>query len=44
MMTHTEDVPYCDSFLIEEDFVIAMPPTCNNSCVFRASFSSIWLK
>jgi hypothetical protein len=44
MLSRTEDVPYCDSFLVEEDFIIAMPPNCNTSCVFRASYCTIWFK
>lgn len=46
----TKDVPYCDCFAIDEEYLCVMPKTgecpepCRTSSVFRVSMAIQWLK
>ena len=43
ILNTTTDVPYCDSFGVEEEWLIASLPN-TKCCVFRASFCLRWYK
>ena len=44
VLSRAKDVPYCDCFGIDEEYVIAMPSACKSSCVMRVTMSPIWYK
>lgn len=37
VVAKTKEVPYCDCFSVEEEFVVAMPDSCHQSSVLRVS-------
>ena len=43
ILNTTTDVPYCDSFGVEEEWLIASLPG-TRCCIFRASFCLKWYK
>jgi len=43
VLNKTTDVPYCDSFAVEEEYIIAGIPN-SKSCIFRVTFTLKWLK
>ena len=43
MLSRTHDIPYCGTFGVEEEWVIASPDTDNAKCsILRMSFNIIW--
>lgn len=42
-LNRTTDVPYCDSFGVEEEYLIASIPG-TKCCVFRVTFCLRWYK
>lgn len=38
------DVPYCDTFFVDEDMLIVMPENCSQSSMIRVSVGIVWLK
>jgi len=38
------DVPYCDCFYIEEEYLCTMPEGCTTSSILRVTMTVIWLK
>lgn len=40
----SRDVPYCDSFYVEEEWYIASLPEGVSSCVLRVSYNIIFVK
>lgn len=44
VIVKTKEVPYCDCFVVEEEFLVAMPEGCFNSSVVRISNTIHWLK
>ena len=43
MLNRTNDIPYCATFGVEEEWFLASPTTENAKCaVFRMSFNIIW--
>lgn len=40
----TRDVPYCDTFYVEEEWYVASMPEGSNSCIVRVSFMPIFVK
>lgn len=44
VVSKAKEVPYCDCFSIEEEFVCSMPEGCANSCVLRVTMTIIWHK
>jgi len=43
MLNRTNDIPYCATFGVEEEWFLASPTTENARCaVFRMSFNIIW--
>lgn len=40
----SRDVPYCDSFYVEEEWYIASLPEGTNSCVLRVSYNVVFVK
>ena len=43
MLNRTNDIPYCATFGVEEEWLIASPDTENAKCsIFRMSFNIIW--
>ena len=43
VLNKTTDVPYCDSFAVEEEWIIASLPG-TKCCVLRVSMGLIWYK
>lgn len=37
-------VVYADCFFVENEYIIAMPPNCSNSCIFRVTVKLNWIK
>jgi hypothetical protein len=44
VMSKTKDVPYCDCFAVDEEFLCVMPQDCSCSSVLRVSYTLIWFK
>ena len=44
VLSRAREVPYCDCFGIDEEYIIAMPASCQNSCVMRVTMAPIWYK
>lgn len=42
--SRAKDVPYCDCFYIDEEFICVMPPNCTTSCVLRVTCTPIFVK
>ena len=42
VLSNAREVPYCDCFAIDEEMIIHMPNSCQNSAVMRVSMSPIW--
>jgi len=40
----SRDVPYCDSFYIEEEWYVASTSDSTNSCVLRVSYNAVFVK
>ena len=40
----SRDVPYCDSFYVEEEWFVASMTDCTSSCVLRVSYNIIFVK
>jgi len=40
----SRDVPYCDSFYVEEEWYVASTPESYSSCVLRVSYNIIFVK
>jgi len=42
-LNRTSDIPYCNTFGVEQEWYVASPPGRNVKCaVFRMSFQIIW--
>jgi hypothetical protein len=44
VLSKAKDIPYCDCFAIDEEYIILMPSFCQNSCVMRVTMGLIWYK
>ena len=44
VISKSKDVPYCDCFSVEEQYIVYMPPECVTSSVLRVSMNLIWHK
>ena len=44
VLSRARDVPYSDCFGIDEEYIIAMPSSCQSSCVLRVTMGVIWYK
>lgn len=40
----SRDVPYCDSFYVEEEWYVASLPESCNSCVLKVSYNIVFVK
>lgn len=44
VITKTKDVPYCDCFGVDEEFLCIMPAGCQSSSVLRITVGINWYK
>ena len=39
-----KDVPYCDTFNVEEEYLVLAPSPTANCCIMRSTLKINWLK